>query len=99
MAIKNLAVTIGATVTPFIASGSIRVNWMTFCNNSSHAMAWGGPDTAVGSPGVGQPLPIASTNYQGREYIGQTNLAYWYVAGTQNDVLNVTYDDGADTKQ
>lgn len=98
MAIKNLNVTIGASVTPFIASGSIRVNWMTFCNNSGHAMAWGGPDTAVGTPGTGQPLAVGSTNYQAREYIGQTNLAFWYVAGTQNDVLCVTYDDGVDNK-
>ena len=96
MALKNLAVTIGAGATQF-SKASIRCNWATICNNSGHIMAWGGPDTAVGSPGVGQPLPISSTNYQSRAYIGQTNLAYWYVAGTQNEVLNVTYDDGTDS--
>ena len=95
MAIKNLAVTIGASVTPF-SKASIRCNWATWCNNSGHAMAWGGPDTAVGTPGVGQPLAIAGTNYQNRAYCSQTNLAHLYVAGTQNDVLNVTYEDGTD---
>ena len=94
--IKNLNVTIGASVTPFIAAGSIRCNWVTFVNNSAHPMAWGGPDTAVGTPGVGQPLAVGAANYQNRAYVAQTNLAYLYVAGTQNDVLNVTYDDGQD---
>ena len=95
MAIKNLAVTIGASVTVF-SKASIRCNWFVCQNNAAHAMAIGGSDSAVGTPGVGFQLAVSGNNYQGREYIGQTNLALWYVAGTQNDLLNVTYDDGND---
>ena len=96
MAVKNLQVIIGAGVTPFIPSGSIRCNWMTCQDNGAHAMAVGGPDTAVGTPGVGLQLSVGASNHTDRPYCAQTNLAFWYVAGTEGEALNVVYDDGVD---
>ena len=95
--VKNLNVTIGSGITRLISAGSsIRCNWVTFYNRDAHDMAVGGPDVTVGSHGLGIPLPVSGSNYQNRSYIGQTNLGYWYVAGTQNDILSITYDDGVD---
>ena len=95
MAIKNLNVTIGAGITR-VCQPSIRCNCATFSNRSAHEMAVGGPDVTTGANGLGIDLTTGGTNFAGRQYIAQTNLAFWYVAGTQNDVLSITYDDGVD---
>lgn len=97
MAIKNLNVTIGAGVTQF-TTASIRCNWMICNNRDSSPMAVGGSDSSVGSQGKGIPLAAGGSFYEGRPYVAQTNLAYWYVAGTQNQILSVTYDDGVDNQ-
>ena len=97
MAIKNLNVTIGASATALIASGSIRCNWATFINRDASDMAVGGSDVTTGSQGKGIPLAAGGGfNYQSRAYIAQTNLALWYVAGTQNQIVSLVYDDGVD---
>lgn len=97
MAINNLNVTIGATATPFTAA-SIRCNWFTVTNRDSSAMAIGGSDTAVGSQGKGIPLATNASYTVQRPYRAQSNLAYWYVAGTQNQIVSVVYDDGVDNR-
>lgn len=93
--IKNLNVTIGASATQ-LCKPSIRCVWATFCNRDAHAMAVGGSDVSVGNQGKGIPLSVGGSNYQNGPYISQTNLAAWYVAGTQNDILSITYEDGVD---
>jgi hypothetical protein len=95
MAIKNLNVTIGAAATAF-TSASIRCNWFTVTNRDSSAMAIGGSDTAVGSQGKGIPLAANGSYTVQRPYNAQSNLAYWYVAGTQGQILSVVYDDAVD---
>ena len=96
MAVKNLNVTIGSAPTVFTVP-SIRCNWFTATNRDSSAMAIGGSDVAVGSQGKGIPLAAnASYTVQSRTN-AQTNLGYWYVAGTQNQVISITYDDGVDS--
>ena len=97
MAIKNLVVAIGASVTQ-VSIASIRCNWVTFQNNDAHAMAVGGSDSAVGTGASAKGIQLATngSNYQERSYIGQENLANWYVAGTNGDHLTVTYSDGVD---
>jgi len=99
MAIKNLQVTIGASVTPILAAGNIRARSVTFQDNDAHAMAVGGSDSSVGTGATakGVQLVAGGSYYQGWSGPGQTNLHFWYVAGTQNDVLTVVYDDGNDT--
>ena len=97
MAIHNLVVTIGGSATQ-VSAASIRCNWVTFQNNDAHAMAVGGSDAAVGTgaSAKGVQLAVGGSNYQARSYIGQENLAFWYVAGTNGEHLTVTYSDGVD---
>ncbi len=95
MAIKNLNVTIGAAATAFTAA-SIRCNWFTAIDRDSSAMAIGGSDSSVGSQGKGVPLSANGSYTVQRPYNAQINLAYWYVAGTQGQILSIVYDDGVD---
>lgn len=95
MAIKNLNVTIGATATVFTVP-SLRCNWFTVTNRDAAAMAIGGSDTSVGAQGKGIPLAANASYTVQRSYSAQSNLAAWYVAGTQGQVLSITYDDGVD---
>ena len=96
MAVKNLNVTIGAAATVFTVP-SIRCNWATATNRDTSAMAIGASDSATGSQGKGLPLAAGASYTIQRPFNAQTNLAYWYVAGTQNQVLSITYDDGVDS--
>ena len=89
--INTLQVTIGASVTQ-VSTSDIFAKQVTFQNNQTHSMRVGDKNTtssrgallASGSPGgsynVG-PVPIQKT----------LDLAEFYVAGTQNDVLDVIY--------
>ena len=90
MAVKTLQVTIGSGVTQ-VTTSDIPVRQVMFQNNTSHSMRVGDSNTtstrgallASGSPGGS--INAGSFQFQ------QTNLQEWYVAGTQNDVLDVIY--------
>lgn len=90
--VHTLQVTIGAGVTQ-ISATSLPVHQVMFQNNAAHAMRIGdslttssrGGQLASGSPGGS--LNAGTFQYQ------QTNLNQWFVAGTQNDVIDIVFID------
>jgi len=90
--VHTLQVTIGASVTS-ISTTSLPVHQVMFQNNSTHVMRLGdslttasrGAQLAAGSPGGS----INAGTFQAQ----QTNLNQWFVAGTQNDVVDVIFID------
>lgn len=92
----TLNVTIGASATPVIANGNVYCKAVVFQNNTASDTEWIG-DANVSSSGNGQGIKLTAgaSYYEGPWPSPSTvNLAGWYVAGTQNDVLNVTCDNG-----
>ena len=90
MAVLTLQVTIGAGVTR-VSSVPIYCKWVSFQNNAAHAMHIGdgsisssrGNQLLAGGGFFTPPLSIAGS---------ATNLADWFVQGTQNDVLDINCD-------
>ena len=90
MALKTLQVTIGAAVTQF-STTNIPCYQVIVQNNSTHTMRIGDKNTsatrgallAAGTPG-------GSVNL-GTFTMVNTDLMEWWVAGTQNDVVDVIY--------
>ena len=88
--INNIQITIGAGVTQ-VATTSITVKQLSFQNNGGHNIRVGGHMVtsslgmliATGTPGgaltFGDGVTVSS------------NLREWYIAGTQNDVIEVMY--------
>lgn len=91
--IQTLQVTIGAAPTRLIVVGaSVACKWFTFQNNAAHTMRLG--DSNVSSS-RGLALNAQGSFYtQSGSAPGSSNLASWFVQGTQNDVLDIIYDDG-----
>jgi hypothetical protein len=86
-AVTTLQVTIGAATTQ-VSTTPIYCTWVVFQDNATHNMYIGDVNTSS-SRGL-QLLPGGGSFYQGPLPTGgATNLADWYVAGTQNEVLNV----------
>lgn len=89
--VVTLQVTIGAAKTA-ITTGDIHCKWVLFQNNASNTMRVG--DTNV-SATQGVKLVAGSSLFIPAISAGaQTNLNGWFVQGTQNDVIDVIYDDG-----
>ena len=86
----NFAITIGSSTTQ-VSTTKIQCNWVQFQNNASHNEAIGDSTTTVTT---GIVLTAGgSTFYEQPQKAGlYVNLANWYVAGTQNDVLNIVCD-------
>lgn len=98
-AVITLQVTIGAANTKVIAVGAHQnCRWITIQNNAAHTIRIG--DTNITST-RGILLNAASGgNAGGSFFIGpdqggsSRDLGSWYINGTQNDVVDVIYDDG-----
>lgn len=91
MAVQNFQVTLGAASTPILANGDILAKWVIFQNNAAHSMRLGATVTSskgllLNSGGAFNAIPTAPVAF--------TKLKYWNVIGTQNDVLDVIYEDG-----
>jgi len=91
--IHTLQVTIGASTTQIVATGSSYAREVSFQNNATHTMRIGDSKTSAtrgallssGSPGGSITLgPVVS---------GVIDLSTFWVNGTQNDVLDVVYVD------
>ena len=89
---KLLQVTIGAAATQF-TTGDFPVRQLIVQNNATHSMRIGdysvsatkGALLASGSPG-------GSIN-MGPFYDSPENLKEWWVAGTQNDLVDILFTD------
>lgn len=90
--VRTLQVTIGASLTQVLPAGEIVAKWVLFQNNATHTMRLGDSNTSS-SRGI-QLVAGASANPPGSAPVSITKLSGWYVSGTQNDVLDVIYDDG-----
>jgi hypothetical protein len=89
-AVTTLQVTVGATVTQVTAT-TLQCTWVVFQNNATHVMRIGDANT-TSSKGIVLQAGGGSF-YQGPKPTGgTTNVSNWYVAGTQNDVLDYTCD-------
>jgi hypothetical protein len=91
---KTLQVTIGAGVTQFTTK-DIPARQIIVQNNAAHVMRVGDVNT---TSSVGASLAAAGTSPGGSLNLGPfydnpENLKEWWVAGTQNDVLDVIYTD------
>ena len=89
-AVTTTQVTIGASATQ-LATVVTQCNWIVIQNNATHAMRIG-DSTVTSSKGIllasGSP---GGSFYQGPLPTGgATDLSTWWVAGTQNDVVDVT---------
>lgn len=90
--VHTAQVTIGSGVTQ-VSTADIYAHTITFQNNATHSMRIGDSNTTssrgallgVGPPGGSMTVTISPP--------GNLNLSQWYVAGTQNDVLDVIYVD------
>jgi hypothetical protein len=92
-AVHSIQVTIGASATPIISSGSIPVNWVIFQDNATHARSIG-DSTVTSTKGVAMSANGLFFTPRAPPNGFTTNLSGWYVSGTTRDVLDVTYDDG-----
>ena len=94
--VKCLQVTIGASATQ-VTAASCRCKWARISNRATHTAAAGDSTVTVAAAGPGILLAASTGTFDVPwSGPGEINLAGWYVAGTQNDVISVTYDDGAD---
>ena len=91
MAIHTLQVTIGAGVTRFTTTRTSCAE-VTVQNNASHAVRVG-DSTTTSSKGIALAISGAANSiWKFGPFLGEPlNLTDFYVAGTQNDVLDVTY--------
>lgn len=91
-AVHTIQVTIGSSVTELITTDTY-AHVITVQNNASHVMRVGdstttsskGAELGVGPPGGSMTVAVHAPL--------SLNLANFYVAGTQNDVLDVIYVD------
>jgi hypothetical protein len=95
-AVRTAQVTIGAANTLVLSSGAhLNCRWIVFQNNATHAIHIG--DTNITTT---RGLQLAPGNPGGSFYVGPDagatarDLGTWYINGTQNDVIDVIYDDG-----
>lgn len=95
-AVVTLQVTIGAANTKVIAVGAHQnCRWIVIQNNAAHTIRIG--DTNITSS---RGILLASGSPGGSFYIGpdesgsSRDLGGWYINGTQNDVVDIIYDDG-----
>lgn len=92
-AIHTLQVTIGSGTTQMLPAGEIYCRWIVFQNNTaSDAMRIGDSNT-TSSRGI--KLAAGASFFAPPSGQGANErLSTWYVQGTQNDVIDVIYDDG-----
>ncbi len=92
-AVMTIQVTIGASATQ-VSAAQVECRWVVFQDNASHAIHIGdaavsstrGIQLASGSPGGSFTInPTSQTN-------AAIDLRTWYIAGTQNDVIDVVCD-------
>ena len=88
MSIKLLQVTIGAAATQ-VSATSVPVRSVTFQNNAAHSCRVG-DSTVTSSKGIliAQGTPGGS-NFTGTGNQYNTDLNEWWIAGTQNDVIDI----------
>lgn len=88
--INNIQVTIGSGVTQ-VSTSSVSVKQVTFQNNAAHSIRVGGVKTtsSLGTLVSGGSPGGATTLGDGITY--SSDLREWYIAGTQNDVIDVMY--------
>lgn len=87
---KNFAVTIGASTTQ-VSTTKVQCNWVVFQNNAANNMAIGDSTTTITTGTL--IYSGGGSFYQNTEKSGlYVDLSKWYVAGTQNDVLNIVCD-------
>ena len=88
---QTFQVTIGASATQ-LSITTLNCRWFIVQNNAAHAARLGDSGT-TSSKGTSLPAtpssPFQSPMVQPG---GVWNLSQWYVAGTQNDVIDVTCD-------
>lgn len=89
--VHTLQVTIGASATQ-IVSGDVYFKWVVFQNNSADNQRIG--DANVSSTQGTLLVPGSSFYTAAPSSPGSGNLNGWYVSGTQNDKIDITYDDG-----
>lgn len=96
--VVTLQVTIGATLTQVLSAGAhLQCRWIVFQNNAAHNQAIGDSSTNVSTP---RGILLSSGTPGGSFFVGPDSagsardLGTWYVSGTQNDILSITYDDG-----
>ena len=96
ISIHTFQVTIGSGVTAISTNANAGARQLIFQNNAAHVMRVGDSNTTSSR---GALLNAASGGNGGGSlsvgpyYPNSLNLAEWYVAGTQNDVLDVLYLD------
>lgn len=92
--VHTMQVTIGAAATPVIAANAnLYCKWVVFQNNNASDTMRIGDSNTSSSQGI--KLVAGASFYQGAVSAGAgTNLNGWYVQGTQNDVIDIVYDDG-----
>lgn len=89
--VVTMQVTIGAGVTSILPAGNITCRWIVFQNNAANTMRIG--DSSITSS-RGVKLLAGGSFYQGYSGPAAFSLSGWYVQGTQNDVIDVIYEDG-----
>lgn len=95
-AVHTLQVTIGAANTQILSSGAhLNCRWLVIQDNAAHNIRIG--DTNITSS---RGMLLSSGSPGGSFYVGpdssgsSRDLGTWYINGTQNDVVDVIYDDG-----
>ena len=87
---KNFAVTIGASTTQ-VSTTKVQCNWVVFQNNAANNMAIGDSTTTITTGTL--IYSGGGSFYQNTEKSGlYVDLSKWYVAGTQNNVMNIVCD-------
>lgn len=98
-AVITLQVTIGAANTKVISAGAHQnCRWIVIQNNAAHVIRIG--DTNITSSrgillNAGSGGNAGGSFFVGPDQGGSSrDLGSWYINGTQNDVVDVIYDDG-----
>lgn len=90
-AVQTVQVTIGASATQ-VSTTKLYCRWVAFQNNTAADSMRLGDSAVTTSRGV-KLLPSGSFFIPPKDTPGEiTNLNNWYVAGVQNDVLDVLCD-------
>jgi len=95
-AVKTMQVTIGAGNTAVLSPGAhLNAIWMLFQNNAAHVMR-------IGDANISTTRGLSVATPGGAFYVGPAtgvgrDLGSWYVNGTAGDVLDIVYEDGANT--
>lgn len=95
MALKTLQVTLGSGARTQLSSTRIPCRQVIVQNNATHFMRVGDSTTTTS---IGALLNASTGANQGGGSVNigpfqayNTDLSEWYVAGTQNDLVDVTY--------